>query len=116
MARDAWQLEGLSRAELRVLGDVDRGEGVRATGAVAKELESRLLVVSRQVHTAEGRHELALQSWRAWAAATRSGRARSVAAARKTLESSARALGAPADALPWNGRIATSGRPRGARR
>ncbi len=68
MAREPWQLDSLSRAGRCVLRDVDRDDApVPATGAVAKELESRLLVVARQIHTAAGRHEHVLQGWRAWA-------------------------------------------------
>ena len=104
MARDPWQLNRLSAAARRVLAKVDRGGApVRATGPVAKELESRLLVVSRQVHTAEGRHALVLQGWRAWSAGAKCRRLRSAASARKTLERSAARLGAPDGSLPWSG-------------
>lgn len=103
MARDPWQLDSLSRAGRRLLRDADRaGASIRASGAVARELESRLLVVARQVHTAEGRHELVLQGWREWSVTAKCRRGRSVATARRTLERAARRLGATAEALPWN--------------
>jgi hypothetical protein len=102
-ARDAWQLDRLSPAARRVLGRVDRGDAaVHASGAAARELESRLLLVARQVHTESGRHEIALQDWCAWAAAVKCRRVRPVAAARRTLERAASRLGAPVGALPWN--------------
>jgi len=41
----------------------------RALKAAAHELESRLLVMSRSVHTERGRHDTLLQSWRRWAPA-----------------------------------------------
>jgi hypothetical protein len=101
-ARDRWQLDRLSAGARRVLRAVDQDEGrVRATGTVARELESRLLVVARQVHTEEGRHELALQSWRSWAAVVKCRRVRSVPAAKKAIELAASRLGAAADGLPW---------------
>ena len=101
-ARDRWQLDRLSTGARRVLRAVDRDEGpVRATGAFASELESRLLVVARQIHTDEGRHELVLQGWRAWAAAVKCRRVRSVPSAKRALELAASRLGATADALPW---------------
>jgi hypothetical protein len=106
MARDAWQLDRLSSAARRALRRVDREAApVRAAGPVAKELETRLLVVARQVHTESGRHELMLQGWRAWAAMAKCQPARSAAAARRALELAARRLGAagaPPEALPWS--------------
>lgn len=101
-AREPWQLDRLPLGARRVLRAVDRGMPVRATGAVVRELESRLLVVARQVHTEKGRHEIVLQSWRAWAVARKCRRLRSVAAAKRTLERAASRLGAKADALPWS--------------
>jgi hypothetical protein len=101
-AREPWQLDRLSLAARRVLRAVDHETPVRATGAVARQLESRLLVVARQIHTETGRHEIVLQSWRAWAAARKCRRVRSVPAAKKMLELAASRLGATADALPWS--------------
>jgi hypothetical protein len=102
-AREPWQLDRLSLAARRILRAVDGGETtIRATGAVARELESRLLVVARQVHTEKGRHEIVLQSWRSWAAARKCRRVRSVPAAKKTLELAASRLGVQTDTLPWN--------------
>ncbi|HEY2798539.1 MAG TPA: hypothetical protein VGK26_11675 [Thermoanaerobaculia bacterium] len=116
-AREPWQLRGLSPAARRLLARVDRGgAGVRASGAAAKELEARLLVVARQVHTESGRHETALQDWGEWSAAARCRPLRSAASARRTLERAAARLGAPPEALPWNARSSSSlSRSRGTR-
>lgn len=102
MSRGAWQFDRLSPAARRVLERVNEsGAPVRATGKVARELESRLLVVARQVHTESGQHAQALQSWPAWSKEAKCRRAASVAAAKRTLEQAARELGAGPDALPW---------------
>src|SRR5262245_34047373 len=61
-----WQKAGLSREARRLLERVGEGDAIRASGAAVKELEKRLLATTRQVHTAAGRHEIALQSWDAW--------------------------------------------------
>ena len=101
MAREPWQLARLSRAGRALLTRVDRGSPIRASGSAVRELETRLLVVARQVHTESGRHETELQGWREWAASERIRRGRSVAAAKRALELAASRLGAPPEALPW---------------
>jgi len=102
MSRGAWQLDRLSPAARRTLARVDAGGApVRAIGKVARELESRLLVVARQVHTESGQHAQALQSWPAWSKEAKCRRAASVSAAKRSLERAARRLGAERDALPW---------------
>lgn len=101
-SREPWQLRGLSASAKTLLERIDRGEGaVRATGAAVKELEARLLVVAREVHTESGRHEMVLEPWDVWAARVRCKPHRSVPNARKVIEDAATALGAPLKALPW---------------
>src|SRR5262245_32828235 len=102
-ARDGWQRAGLSREAERLLERVDGGESVRASGAPVKELEARLLVTTRQVHTASGRHEIALESWDAWSRRVRCRAIESVLRPRKLLEQAAAGIGAPLVALPWMG-------------
>ena len=102
-ARDRWQLSGLSREAKRLLERVGGGEQVRASGAPVKQLEARLLATTRQVHTASGRHAIALESWNAWSRGVRCRPAASVPRARKMLEEAAIALGASREALPWHG-------------
>ncbi len=71
-ARDPWQRNGLSRPAQALLERVDE-EGQVSGGAkrAVDELEARLLVLARQVHTPEGRHERVLSSWPHWARAAR---------------------------------------------
>ncbi|MCI4364708.1 MAG: hypothetical protein L3K10_01395 [Thermoplasmata archaeon] len=77
--RSPWQLADLAPAARALLRQVDReGElrmdGVeavplprqRTTGDLARELERRLLVVGRSVHTPSGRHVKVLASWPHW--------------------------------------------------
>ena len=101
-ARAAWQRDGLSREAERLLERLDEREPVRATGAPVKELEKRLLATTRQVHTASGRHEIALESWRDWSRRTGVRPVASIPRAKKALEEAAVRLWAPVEALPWH--------------
>jgi hypothetical protein len=104
-ARDRWQLRGLSGEAKRLLEHLDGGGSpVRAVGPPVKELETRLLVTTREIHTASGRHEMALERWHAWSRRVGCSATRSVPRAKETLEDAAVALGAPLEALPWKGR------------
>jgi hypothetical protein len=72
----------------------------------ARILERRLLVHTREVHTADGRHEKELESWTRWARRRRVKPARDVAAAHDQLDGALLGLvraggGAPAT-LPWH--------------
>lgn len=101
-AREQWQVQGLSGDAKSLLDRLDKGDGVvRAVGAPVKELEARLLVTTQEVHTASGRHEMALESWRSWSSRMECTAMRSVPRARKVLEEAAVKLGAPLKSLPW---------------
>jgi hypothetical protein len=108
-SNEAWQ-GPLSPAARALLANVAR-EDVRSdtlSGAAKKEvnqLERRLLVHSRQIHTASGRHAKILQAWSRFAASA------DVAplpldAARVALERAAAGLVPPGDTrgakLPWS--------------
>jgi hypothetical protein len=102
-ARSAWQMVNLGDAAATLLESINEAvEPTIASGAPAKELLSRLLVVGRDVHTTSGRHATGLESWLAWSARTGVQVTRSESAARASLQSNAVLLGAPASALPWN--------------
>ena len=104
-ARAAWQTQGLSREARRILERADQAkEPVLAAGRAVKELESRLLVTTREVHTESGRHAMAVEGWKAWSRRVQCRAKVSEAAGRKSLEDAAAALGAPLDALPWANR------------
>jgi hypothetical protein len=101
-ARNQWQVQGLSIDARRLLERLGRGGGpVRGVGAPVKELERRLLVTTREIHTKSGRHEMALESWQAWARRVGCSPIRSVPCARKALEGAVVRLGAPLMSLPW---------------
>ncbi|MFI5314141.1 MAG: hypothetical protein ACHQ6T_00435 [Myxococcota bacterium] len=69
-----WQSAGLSRAAQSLLGRARRAGTLRLDqlprwsaaskpGDAARELERRLLVYSREIHTESGRHTRELESW-----------------------------------------------------
>jgi len=101
-AREPWQVAGLSAQARRLLARVDgSATPVRSAGNATKELVARLLVHATEVHTDEGRHEIALQSWSSWRAQAGVVPLDSVDEARGVLEEATRQLGAPPEALPW---------------
>jgi len=62
-ASEPWQLRDLTLSARRLLERVRKEGRASASGRPVKELEARLLVHSREVHTEGGRHELVLESW-----------------------------------------------------
>ena len=107
-ARDQWQVRGLSVDAKRLLERLRKGGGpVLGVGKPVKELERRLLVTTREIHTESGRHEMALESWQAWSRRVGCTAARSVPRAREALEGVAVRLGAPLTSLPWPTRVKT---------
>ncbi len=101
-ARDRWQVQGLSVDAKRLLERLGKGSGpIRGVGAPVKELERRLLVTTQEIHTESGRHEMVLESWRAWSRRVGCTAIRSVPRARKALEDAAVRFGAPLKSLPW---------------
>jgi hypothetical protein len=97
VAREDWQVNKLSNNACILLGALDH-EGMIQTnnigktlgpkpGETARELESRLLIHSEQIHTESGAHAKVLETWPAWA--KRAGfraRAKDPLAARRFLE------------------------------
>ncbi len=116
-ANAPWQLEDLADAARTLLRRVRRSGEVRASGRVAKELEIRLLVHSREVHTESGRHEILLQSWKRLAAKQRHGgrdlgNRPSSTSARQIIEEAVRSIGGSGGELPWEGAIPRRRSPR----
>jgi hypothetical protein len=97
-SHEEWQTQGLS-VEARELLDAVRRTDTRAIGRAAKELQERLLVHAKQVHTESGKHELVLQAW------SRVVKMRGVVPAtdnaKVRIEAAVEAIGAPVTALPW---------------
>jgi hypothetical protein len=104
LSRETWQMEGLSAEARTLLGEVERDGQARASGAVARELETRLLARGEQSHTASGRHAKVLEAWPLWAQRVRVTPAPSAAEGRRQLETTLDALNARFEArgrLPW---------------
>jgi hypothetical protein len=93
-AREPWQTRGLSRAATTLLRRIEAEGSVQASGAAVKELESRLLVRSEEVHTESGKHATMLRLWP-------SSRLR-VETARRKLEAAVIAIGGTTALLPWH--------------
>lgn len=117
-ARTPWQVTGLSPAARRTLGRIERdaarprdpgpsgfAEGTRESGFAIRELESRLLVLTRSVHTILGAHTLEAKSWGRWSREARVPRfTGSVANAQTEIEEASARLSPGMDArhaFPW---------------
>jgi hypothetical protein len=81
-SRQRWQTAGLSRAARSLLARTQRAESLRLDrlerwsgpakpGDAARELEARLLVYAREIHTETGRHTKQLETWSRFAARLR---------------------------------------------
>ena len=87
MARDRWQMDGLSKDDRTLLQRVESQGQIRAS-RTKTELPSRLLVHAKNIHTETGAHAKVLQSWRTSAKEMHFRfRPKDPAAAKKTLES-----------------------------
>ncbi|HZO12398.1 MAG TPA: hypothetical protein VFB62_04045 [Polyangiaceae bacterium] len=97
---EPWQKNKLPSAARALWRRVEKEERIEGGApAAARELEGRLLVASRQVHTDRGHHVRVLESWRSFASRTGT-KPLGPGAARGVLEEAARQLGAGAK-LPW---------------
>ena len=66
-AREAWQMDGLSKEARALLKKVDKETMLEATGDAVRELETRLLVHAASFHTVKGSHAKHVESWKSWA-------------------------------------------------
>ena len=77
VAREEWQLKGLTGGEKLLLETLD-AEGTLQTNIlgktfgpkpaeIARKLEGRLLLHATQIHTASGAHAKVLETWHTWA-------------------------------------------------
>jgi len=101
-SRERWQLEGLTSAARRLFKEIETGRVTQASGKPAKDLQERLLVHAREVHTESGRHEVRLEPWVVWL--TQVGRVVRLSATegREILEQATIAIGAKLRTLPWH--------------
>ena len=109
LAREPWQIAGLSPAARALLKRVER-EDVQTAGPAARDLERRLLAVSREIHTDRGAHAKILQSWKRWAKRMQITPLGDITEARREIERAAAALGGQA-AVPWSTRPTRLTRP-----
>jgi hypothetical protein len=78
-ARENWQLSGLSPTARELLALVDKTGRIqtdririkrslkeKSVADATRELEVRLLVHSREIHTERGAHAKVLQTWKVW--------------------------------------------------
>jgi hypothetical protein len=72
-AREAWQMQALSREAKALLKQVEKEIRVNASGDPVRELEAKLLVYSESVHTDRGFHTKQVQTWESWADAAKLG-------------------------------------------
>jgi hypothetical protein len=101
VARDPWQIKGLSREAGSLLEQVEREGTVEASGPESADLERRLLLHGHQIHTESGKHKTRLETWPVWALRCGCEPAGPALAAREQVETAVRALGFAADCLPW---------------
>src|SRR5215813_2017571 len=113
VARDDWQVKKLSPAAKSLLKLLDEQDTIQAhklgkslgakPGDAARELELRLLVHARQIHTESGRHSKILETWPVWAKRVGfRGHAQDSVAARRFLEERVHSIGTyPLKFFPW---------------
>jgi len=101
MARDPWQVEGLSPTAAILLEQVERDGTAQASGPESAELEQRLLVHGDQIHTESEKHKTRLETWPAWSLRSGCVPGGPAELGRSDLERTVRDLGLPLDGLPW---------------
>jgi hypothetical protein len=101
LAREPWQMNGLSTAARNLLDRIDKDGSVLASGAAAKEVENRLLARGEQLHTEAGKHKIGLERWSDWAQRVGCKAEPDTNLARSILEGSVVKLGGNIGMLPW---------------
>jgi hypothetical protein len=84
LAREPWQTSGLSKEAAALLKKVDKSGNASATGDAVRELERRLLIHAKSVHSEQGHHVKQLETWNAWAASVRLGKVKLTSQEAKT--------------------------------
>jgi hypothetical protein len=104
-AREPWQTRGLSKDAAALLRQADTEGRLLSSGDAVRELEARLLVHARSVHTERGFHRKRVQTWTAWAESVKLGHlGLSPAEGKAQLEAAVARLNAQFGArgiLPW---------------
>jgi hypothetical protein len=102
MARDRWQMEGLSRDAGALLEEVERKGTIQTSGLPSAELEQRMLAHGDQIHTESGKHKTFLETWPVWAKRSGCEPAGPAGPARLEIETAVRNLGGSKECLPWS--------------
>jgi hypothetical protein len=103
LSREPWQTRSLSPAAKRLLAESEKRGSVEASGPAARELATRLLAHSHEIHTDTGAHRMVVEPWSVWATRSRCTPLASVDTARQVLTEAVRRLGASPGVLPWPG-------------
>jgi hypothetical protein len=97
-----WQVRNLSADSKLLLSRTNRSKTpVPSSGAAAKELQLKLLVAAREIHSESGRHQVVLESWQTWLARTGCRQMSSLTAAYQALEDAVAFFGGSNRDLPW---------------
>src|SRR5712692_8518707 len=113
LKRDRWQAAGLSPQGRGLLKRLDKAGELQASGPAVRELERRLLAVTREIHTNTGAHAKVVERWDRWARRARVEPLDDVEQARRVLEETVAELtphGHPRPKLAWQGEHRKVGR------
>lgn len=103
LARERWQMAGLSPQARALLKRVEKHGRLQASGDPVRELERRLLARTEQVHTEAGSHAKQVESWDRWAARVGVEPLGDAAGARQQIDAAVAALAAgTTPKLPWS--------------
>jgi hypothetical protein len=117
-AGTTWQMADLTPGAVRLLSYIEREDSARSDSipstfsggygeirSALRELDNRLLILTRSVHTTSGAHALEAESWEAWRSQTGTPRfPGTVASAEREIEAAAQRLSPgidPARLFPW---------------
>ena len=100
-AHEPWQFAGLSAGARSLFKRVESAGKLLASGPIAKELQTRLLVHGEQIHTESGAHKNCLESWQAWSSRVKFKGDASAEEGRRELEKAICAIGGTGKEFPW---------------
>jgi len=102
ISKDPWQIQKLPSEAAELLIAVEYQGFLLGSGNAAKELQKRLLINAKRVHTSAGKHAFMLQSWRLWLEEHPLVPNGSAADARSRLENVIAGMGGGKELLPWD--------------
>ena len=102
ISKEKWQMNLLPSEPAKLLDEIESHGFVLRSGPAAKELQKRLLINAKQIHTTSGKHSFMLQSWKLWLDEHPVALNDSVENARVRLEDIVQNSGGSISLLPWN--------------